>query len=291
MQDKSQFFTTTRDRRAFPRLPKFADVLAYSIVILMVIFATIPLYWTFITAFKTLDEFQTYPPTFWPSSFTFINFEAALNSYGIGGSIKDSVIVSLGIFALSMVVGVPAAYSLARYKTGGDSLAFNILSFRFMPPIVPLVAFYLIGTQLRLLDTYVYLIFVGSLPIIPFVVWIMKGFIEEIPPEIEESSQIDGASWLQMMQKILIPIAMPGLVTTSLFSIVFAWNELLFSVALTGRNIEPITKQIPGILIGTNEPHWGALAATAMIMIIPVLLLAFFLQKYIVRGLTYGAVK
>jgi multiple sugar transport system permease protein len=279
------------NRRDFPRLPRFADVLAYSIVIVMLIFAIFPIYWTFITAFKPLGEFQTYPPTFWPSRFTLENFTAALTRYEVGSSINDSTIITLGTFVLSMLVGVPAAYSLARFKPGGDGLAFNILSFRFMPPIVPLVAFYLVGTQLRLLDTYGYLILVNSLPIIPFVVWIMKGFFEEIPIEIEEAAQIDGTTWAQLMYRIVLPLAAPGLVATSLFAIVFAWNELLFGIALTGRNIEPITKNIPGILIGTNEPHWGALAATGMIMIIPVAVLTFFLQKYIVRGLTYGATK
>src|SRR5690606_8295581 len=97
--------------------------------------------------------------------------------------------------------------------------------------------------------------------------------------------------WFQLMTSIVLPLAAPGLVATSLFTIIFSWNELLFGVALTGRNIEPITKNIPGILIGTNEPHWGALAATALMMLVPVVLLSFFLQRYIVRGLTYGAVK
>ena len=270
---------------------KFADVLASLIVISMVLFALLPLYWVFITAFKPLGEFQTYPPTFWPSTFTLENFNIALTTYEVGSSIGDSLIIVLGTFILSMTVGIPAAYSLARFNTGGETLSFNILSFRFMPPIVPLVAFYLIGSQTKLLDTYVFLILVNSLPIIPFVIWIMKGFFEEIPREIEEAAEIDGTTWPQLMRYIILPLATPGLVATSLFAIVFTWNELLFGVALTGRNIEPITKNIPGILIGTNESHWGALAATSLMMIVPVIFLSFFLQKYIVRGLTYGAVK
>ncbi len=270
---------------------KIADVLANLIVISMVLFALLPLYWVFITAFKPLGEFQTYPPTFWPSTFTLENFNIALTTYEVGSSIGDSLIIVLGTFILSITVGIPAAYSLARFNTGGETLSFNILSFRFMPPIVPLVAFYLIGSQTKLLDTYVFLILVNSLPIIPFVIWIMKGFFEEIPREIEEAAEIDGTTWPQLMRYIILPLATPGLVATSLFAIVFTWNELLFGVALTGRNIEPITKNIPGILIGTNESHWGALAATSLMMIVPVIFLSFFLQKYIVRGLTYGAVK
>ena len=134
----------------------------------------------------------------------------------MGNSIQDSAIIALGTFALSMLVGVPAAYSLARFKTGGDGLAFNILSFRFMPPIVPLVAFYLVGSQLRTARHLWYLILVNSLPIIPFVVWIMKGFFEEIPLEIEEAAQMDSATWFQLMYRIVLPLATPGLVATSL---------------------------------------------------------------------------
>jgi multiple sugar transport system permease protein len=270
---------------------KLADLLAYTVVAGMVLVAAFPIYWAVVTAFKPLGEFQTNPPTFIPSRFTLENFDIALTTYEIGDSFTDSAIIAGGTYLLSMLVGLPAAYSLARYQPGGNGLVFNILSFRFMPPIVPLVAFYLIGAEFNWLDTYGYLILVGSLPIIPFVVLIMKGFFEEIPSEIEEAAQIDGANWVQLMTSIVLPLAAPGLVATSLFAIIFSWNELLFGVALTGRNIEPITKNIPGILIGTNEPHWGALAATALIMLLPVVLLSFFLQRYIVRGLTYGAVK
>ena len=124
-------------------------MLAGLIVTIMVLFTLLPLYWVFITAFKPLGEFQTYPPTFWPTTFTLENFTIALTTYEVGSSILDSFIIALGTFVLSMSVGVPAAYSLARFNTGGDTLSFNILSFRFMPPIVPLVALYLIGSQTK----------------------------------------------------------------------------------------------------------------------------------------------
>jgi len=284
---KQSIFTT----RDFPKLPKSADVFAYVVVAIMFIFAIFPIYWVVNTAFKPLGEFQTYPPTFIPSKATTENIDLALNRFGGKESIIDSSIIAFGTFALSMLVGIPAGYSLARYATGGNFLAFNILSFRFMPPIIPVVAFFTIASELKIFDTYFLLIAANSLPIIPFVVWIMKGFFEEIPVEIEEAAELDGASWLQLMWWIVLPLATPGIVSASLFSIVFAWNELLFAMVLTGRNIEPITKLIPAIRIGSQEPHWGALAAMGLIMIVPVVFLSFFLQRYIIRGLTYGAVK
>jgi multiple sugar transport system permease protein len=190
-----------------------------------------------------------------------------------------------------MALGVPAAYSIARYRTGGEDLSFTILSVRFMPPIVPAVAFFLIATRVGIYDTYLLLILVNSMANIPFVVWIMKGFFEEIPYQIEEAAQVDGASWLRLFWDHVLPLAAPGLVAVSLFCFIFAWNELLFATILTGRNIQPFTKVVPGINIGHIEPHWGAIAALGLLVIIPILILCWYMQKYIVRGMTYGAIR
>jgi multiple sugar transport system permease protein len=269
----------------------WVDVLAYGIVFFMFLWTVLPLYWMVITAFKPLEEFMTYPPTFWPSSWTLDNFVEALVRQKGAASIVDSFVIATGTFLLSMALGVPAAYSIARYKTGGDDLSFTILSMRFMPPIVPAVAFFLIAAQIGLLDTYLLLILVNSLANIPFVVWIMKGFFEEIPYQIEEAAQVDGASWLRLFWDNVLPLAAPGLVATSLFCFIFAWNELLFATILTGRSITPFTKIIPGINIGHVEPHWGGIAAMGLLVIVPIVILSWYLQKYIVRGMTYGAIR
>jgi multiple sugar transport system permease protein len=267
------------------------DIVAYLIVIVMLIWTVFPLYWMVITAFKPLEEFMTYPPTFWPGQWTLDNFtEALVRQKGLP-AIYDSAVISIGTFLLSMGVGVPAAYSIARFKTGGDDLSFTILSMRFMPPIVPAVAFFMIAARIGLLDTYILLILVNSLANIPFVVWIMKGFFEEIPYQIEEAAQVDGASWLRLFWDHLLPLSAPGLVATSLFCLIFAWNELLFATILTGRNITPFTKIIPGINIGHIEPHWGGIAALGLVVIVPILILSWYMQKYIVRGLSYGAIR
>lgn len=270
---------------------KLSGVVAYVIVFLVMLWTIFPLYWLVVTAFKPLEEFMTYPPTFWPSQWTLDNFVEGLIRQQGAPSILDSVVIALGTFVVSMAVGVPAAYSIARYQTGGDDLSFTILSMRFMPPIVPAVAFFLIAARLGILDTYLLLILVNCLGIIPFVVWIMKGFFEEIPYSIEEAAQVDGATWLQLFWDHVLPLAAPGLVAVSLFALIFAWNELLFATILTGRTIQPFTKVVPGVNIGHVEPHWGAIAALGLLVIIPIVLLSFYLQKYIVRGMTYGAIR
>lgn len=270
---------------------KITDILAYVIIIAVLLWTVLPLYWLVITAFKPLEEFMAYPPTFWPSQWTLDNFVEGLVRQQGAPAIWDSAVIAVGTFVLSMAVGVPAAYSIARFKTGGPDLSFTILSMRFMPPIVPTVAFFLIAARLHILDTYMLLILVNSMANIPFVVWIMKGFFEEIPYSIEEAAQVDGASWLRLFWDHVLPLAAPGLVAVSLFCIIFAWNELLFATLLTGRNIQPFTKVVPGVNIGHVEPHWGAIAALGLVVIIPIVILAFYLQKYIVRGMTYGAIR
>ncbi len=268
-----------------------ADGVAYAVVILVLIWTIFPLYWLFITAFKPLNEFMTYPPTFWPTTWTLDNFtEALIRQRGLP-ALLDSLVIAAGTFMVSMLVGVPAAYSIARFKTGGDNLSFTILSFRFMPPIVPVVALFMIANWLGIFDTYFLLIIVNCMAIIPFVIWIMKGFFEEIPYSIEEAAQVDGASWPRLFKDHMLPLAAPGLVAVALFAFIFAWNELLFATLLTGRTITPFTKIVPGINIGHVEPHWGAIAAIGLLVIIPIVVGAWYLQKYIVRGLSYGAIR
>ena len=167
---------------------KLNTIVSYTIVILVLIWTIFPLYWLVITAFKPLEEFMTYPPTFWPGEWTLDNFTEGLIRQKGASAIVDSLFIASGTFILSMAVGVPAAYSIARYQTGGVDLSFTILSMRFMPPIVPVIAFFLISTKIGIYDTYLLLILVNSLANIPFVVWIMKGFFEEIPYQIEEAA-------------------------------------------------------------------------------------------------------
>jgi multiple sugar transport system permease protein len=243
-----------------------------------------------VTAVKPTSEVWQYPPTFWPQQFSLDGFHEAWTHGGAKG-IVDSAIVAVGTLAVSLALGLPAAYSIARFKTGGDNLSFTVLSFRFMPPIAPVVAFYLVATRLHIFDSYLVLILVNGMANLPFVIWILKGFIDDIPYAIEEASQVDGASWIKMMRDHILPLAAPGIVAVSLFVLIFTWNEFLFSTLLTSVNIRTFAKAVPGMTIGVFEPNWGAVSAMGMLVAVPISLLAFYLQKYIVRGLTYGAIR
>lgn len=269
---------------------KLFRIVAYVILAFGVLWTVLPLYWMVITSIKPTSEVFQYPPNFWPHNISWEGFDEAWNHGGSRG-VRDSAIVAVGTLLISLVLGVPAAYSLARFKTGGSELPFVILSFRFMPPIAPAVGFWVFANRLSLFDTHLMLILVNSMASIPFVVWIMKGFIEEIPFAIEEAAQVDGAPWFRVIRDHVLPLAAPGLVAVSLFVVIFTWNEFLFATLLTGRFVMPFPKAVPGMTIGVFEPHWGAVMALGMMVVVPIVLLAFYMQKYIVRGMTYGAIR
>lgn len=263
---------------------------AYVILALGLLWTLLPLYWMVITSVKPTSEVFAVPPTFFPHEISWEGFQEAWTHGGARG-LKDSAIVAMGTLIISVVLGVPAAYAIARFKTGGAELPFMILSFRFMPPIAPTVAFWVLATYTGIYDTYWVLMLVNSMASIPFVVWIMKGFIEEIPYAIEEAAQVDGASWFRVIMDHVMPLAAPGLVAVSLFVWIFTWNEFLFATLLTGRFIQPFPKAVPGMTVGVYEPHWGAVMAMGMMGVLPIMLLAFYMQKYIVRGMSYGAIR
>lgn len=270
---------------------KLRQIVAYVIVALGGLWTLLPLYWMVITSVKPSEEvLRTYPPTLWPHSVSLEGFVEAWTHGGAQG-IRDSAIIAGGTLIVSLLLGVPAAYSIARHRTGGDNLSFAILSFRFMPPIAPAVGFWFFSRWLGLFDTHLMLILVNSMASIPFVVWIMKGFIEEIPMAIEEAAQVDGATWLKIARDQILPLAAPGLVAVSLFVLIFTWNEFLFATLLTGRFVQPFPKAVPGMTIGVYEPHWAAVSAMGMMVVVPIILLSFYMQKYIVRGMTYGAIR
>lgn len=269
---------------------KFGRIIAYIVVLFGVLWATLPLYFMFVTSLKTQADVWQFPPSFLPRAISFDGFITAWTHGGAKG-MQDSAIVAIGTLIISIVLGLPAAYAIARFRTGGDNLSFTVLSFRFMPPIAPVVAFFLVATSLHIFDSYGILILVNSMANLPFVIWILKGFIEEIPVAIEEAAAVDGASRFRMLRDHILPLAAPGVVAVSLFCVIFTWNEFLFSNVLTSYNVETFAKVIPSMTIGVYEPYWSAVSALGVFVVVPIALLSFYLQKYIVRGLSYGAIR
>jgi multiple sugar transport system permease protein len=202
-----------------------------------------------------------------------------------------SAIVTIVSTVLAIVFGSAAAYGLARYRfTGSRDLAFFILSTRMAPPIAFVLPMFLVFKTFNLLDTYFVLIIVYTGMNMSFVVWLLRGFFEEIPAELEESALLDGYGRLEVFRKIALPLAKPGIIAAAIFSAIFAWNEFLFAAILTADHVRTLPVAITGFSTSMGI-RWGAFMATATVGLIPIFILTVLLQRHLVRGLTFGAVK
>lgn len=276
------------------RLSKFQKAVTVGLLIFALILFMSPVVWMLLTSFKNESEYFSYPPVLIPEDFSFRNYfnAMAIPPDGRGGlqGLRDSLIISLATAVMSLLIGAPAAYSLARFKIGGQNLAFWILSTRMFPPVASALPLFLIFKQIRLLDTHMALIIANTIFNLPFVIWLLKGFFEDIPVGLEEAARIDGCSHGGAFVRISLPLIAPGLVVTALFSFVFAWNEFLFALLLTRRNVRTLTIIVPS-LVGGHEILWGEIAAIGTIAIIPGVALSVLLQRYLIRGPTLGAMK
>jgi multiple sugar transport system permease protein len=267
-----------------------ADVGSYTLLGIALIVFLFPVYWMLATSLKPPGEWLTRPPVFWPSTIHWENFTDALIKWGGLKGLRDSLIVASLSTAISMVVGVPAAYSLGRYRTGGENLSFIILSVLFMPPVAVAIPMYLFWSRLGLIDTYTALVGQYTVFNIPFIAWVLKSFFEDIPREMEESAVVNGATRWRAFWEIAVPLARPSIVAVTLLAFIFSWNEFFFAVILTRARVTTLPFILPTLMEGHNV-LWGDIAAIATLGAVPVVVLAFLLQRYLVRGLSFGTVR
>jgi multiple sugar transport system permease protein len=273
---------------------RWQDLAISALTVLYFVFALFPVVWMIILSLKPQDKLFT----------TYFQFEPTLAAYreilgGAGGQggatflrfFANSLIVSLGAVLLSLVVGVPAAYAFARWSfRGGESLLFTLLSFRFAPELMVIIPLLVIYRRLGLFDTHLGLIWVYQLITLPLIVWILRSYFQDLTPELEQSALLDGYNRPQAFLKIAVPLIRPGLAAAGLLAFIFAWNSFIFPFALTGSNAQTVTVGSLSFLGGAT-PRYNLTAAAALIALIPPLLLALSIQRFLVRGLTFGAVK
>jgi multiple sugar transport system permease protein len=273
---------------------RWRDLAVSMLTVLYFIFALFPVIWMMILSLKPQDKLFT----------TYFQFEPTLAAYqeilsGAGGQggasflrfFANSLIVSLGAVLVSLVVGVPAAYAFARWSfRGGESLLFTLLSFRFAPELMVIIPLLVIYRRLGLFDTHLGLIWVYQLITLPLIVWILRSYFQDLTPELEQSALLDGYSRPQAFLKVAVPLIRPGLAAAGLLAFIFAWNSFIFPFALTGSNAQTVTVGSLSFLGGAT-PRYNLTAAAALIALIPPLLLALSIQRFLVRGLTFGAVK
>ena len=271
-------------RRPGPRLA-FRYVLATMLVIVFVF----PVYWLFSISFKTPDEIFAFPPVWYPASIQFSNYWVLFKD-GDAWTVWNSLVLASVSTVFAMILGTIAAYSLVRFKTGGENLAVWIISQRMMPPVAIVFPIFLLYVYLGWVDTFHGLIILYTAFSLPYVIWMMRGYIEDIPLELEESALVDGCSRWEVLWKVVLPMARSGLFATAVFTFIFSWNDFLFALVLTRTEVTTYTVQVTHYFGGQSN-FWAKIAAMSVLGTIPVFFTVAIMQRYLVRGISMGAVK
>lgn len=222
---------------------------------------------------------------------TLKNYQSIIQDSNIMHFFKNSLIVAVISTLISLLVGTFAAYGFARYKwKQREDRAFWVLSQKFLPPMAVVIPYFLMASMCRLLDTQLVLIICYTTFNIPFTIWMMRGFIEDMPVELEEAAWVDGCSRMRGIIKILLPLITPGLVATAIFCVINSWNEFVFANFLTSIQAKTIPTSVM-MYLSVSGVKWGEMAATGTLAVLPVLIFAVIVQKHMIRGLTFGSVK
>jgi multiple sugar transport system permease protein len=286
---RSSAATRTRSRVTVGR------VLFYIGVILIVLFCLAPLLWVFDESIKPTSELSSAPPTFIPSSISFQSYANAFTDHPtFAGNIKNSVIISVSATIIALVFGASAAYAIARLKFRGRVFFLSLfLLLNLFPQIALLGALYVFFYQIHWIDTYQGLIVPNVVFTLPLTVWILVTFFRELPRELEESAKVDGAGVIRTFFSVVLPLAAPGVFTTAILAFIAAWSDFFWAVSFTTKNdVQPVTVGLVNFSGGAsfNIP-WGEIAAGAIIVTVPLIVVVLILQRRIVAGLTAGAVK
>lgn len=256
------------------------------------VFSLFPIVWMVLLSLKSTADQQV---TFFSFSPTLSNF-----SYVLGGDtganlrsgLVESLVTSIGAVLVSLIIGIPAAYAAGRWKyKGSDDLMFQMLSFRFAPELMVLLPLFLIYKSLGLLDTRLGLIWVLQLVTMPLVVWILRSYFQDLPADLEQAALLDGYTRTQAFLRVALPLVRPGIAAGALLSFIFAWNSYVFPLVLANSKIKTVTVAIGTYQGGGGQVFYNHAAAAALIGALPPLILALCIQRYLVRGLSFGAVK
>jgi multiple sugar transport system permease protein len=245
-----------------------------------------PFVWMVMGSLKTQVAYMAYPPV-WVFRPTFDNYLNVLTQGDFGRYALNSAIVACWATGLGLLFGIPAAYSVARYRRTG--LGLILLVARMAPLVAFLIPLFVLYVRLHLVNTYTGLVAAHLLVTLPVVVWMMVGFIEGVPQEIEQAAQIDGATAWGTLWRIVVPLTAPGIAAAAILSFIFSWNNFLVSVVLSGPRTQPLPVAIFNFM-GYESISWGPLSAAAAIVTVPVLVLALLAQRHIVQGLASGGV-
>ncbi|HXT79762.1 MAG TPA: carbohydrate ABC transporter permease [Acetobacteraceae bacterium] len=268
----------------------FAGSVYLALIVLAAAFL-FPLLWIAGLSLKTRLQVFAMPPLFvWHP--TWENYVAVLGRADFLQAFVNSLVVSTGAVLLSLIVGVPAAYAFARFPFRGRSfLFFSLLAMRMLPAIAVLVPMYILFSRLGLTNTRISVILAYTTFSLPLVVWIMRGFFEDLPRELEESAWVDGASRYAAFRHVVLPLIRPGLVAASILCVQLAWNDFLFAAVLTNNATRTLPVLMAAFSGGDTGVDWGGMTASGVLVILPVIIFSFAAQRHLVAGLSSGAVK
>jgi len=249
-----------------------------------------PILWMVMTSFKTEADAFAFPPNFLAVP-TLDNWNIALFTQPYFPHLLNSLIITIFATVAALLLGVPAAYSLAFYPTKRSNFTLTwMISTRMLPPVGIILPFFVIFKELKLLDTHFGIIIIYTAANLPLVVWMMRSFLLDLPFETIEAARIDGANFWQEIRTIILPLVMPGLISTALLCLIFTWNEFFFAFNLTITDAAPLSVYISSFKTAEGL-FWAKMSAAATLAVLPVILAGWFAQKQLVRGLTMGAVK
>jgi len=269
---------------------KLGTTAAATLSILLCAAFLLPVAWMVATSLKSTDQIFAIPPT-WSFEPTFEHYERYLGQARIVSRYLNTIIVSIGASVLSVLVGAMCGYALARLRLRGATvIATLILVSRAIPPIALVVPMYLLFRPLGLLDKHLTLIVTYTTFLVPYVVWLSRGFFLALPTALEDAALVDGCSRLGAFFRIILPTTLPGLAATMIFCMILAWNELLFALILTNRDAVTIPVSLSGLAADTEQGAlWGPLTAIGTLTVVPIIIFAMAVQKYLVTGLAAGA--
>ena len=269
---------------------RYQQVLRYSLIVLVLIAWAFPTIWLITGSFKPQqsiiegDFFGVFTPTM-------ENYATVFQTQNYAQYLFNSLVVSVLTTAVSLIVGILAAYSVSRFQTGGKLYSSWVVFMRMTPPAILIIPFYIMFKNLNLINTVWVLILANVTFNIPFVIWTMKGFFETLPLEMEEAAMIDGCTRVQSIFLIAIPVVRSGILTTGIFCYLFTWNEYLFGLTLGLSEQSKVLPVAIGNFITGYAVNWGPLFAAGTLVMLPALIVVIFLQNYIVDGLMVGSIK
>lgn len=266
-------------------------IINFVVVLIIVCTSAIPVFWLLSGAFKTVVQFWAYPPKIIPRDVTLENFKNIL--IGMDSRLPylfNSLVISFFTTVFTLLLAIPAAYGFSRFHIKGSKhLEFWILSTRMMPPIAALIPLFLIIKKINLFDTRLSMVLIYIAFNIPYAVWMLTIFFRKLPKAIEESASLDGCSSFMILRKIVFPLSKTSIFTVGIFVFIFSWNELLYALILTGNTAKTLPVAISEYAGGIYF-RWELLTAASVLQVVPAILVIVFLQKFIVSGLTLGAI-